>query len=88
MAKFGRFELGKDKPTETYEGDYMEQANDYVRIFKGSQPDGSTSFEQPSRLVAAIRLKKGQRVLAIESEKQTVPDEPGIGDRRKRKFRD
>jgi hypothetical protein len=33
MAKFGRLEFGNDKPSEAYEGDYMERDKDYVSIF-------------------------------------------------------
>ena len=87
MAKIGRFELGKDTPTETYEGDYMTQDNGYVSIFRGSQPEGSTSLEPPYYLVAAIRLENSQSVRVIPSGKQIATDEPGIGDRVKRKFR-
>jgi hypothetical protein len=35
MAKFGRFEFGKDKPSETYEGDRMRLEKGYIKIIRG-----------------------------------------------------
>lgn len=60
MAKFGRFEFGKEKPTEEYSGGFMKLENKaFVCIFDG-KPD---FFELLSpRLVHVIHLEKGQSV--------------------------
>ncbi len=67
MAKFGRFEFGKNKPAETYEGDYMVLERGYVRIFEG-QPAVLLPDMNPPRLVTAIYLDKGQSVREIKTE--------------------
>ena len=68
MAKFGRFEFGKDKPADTYEGDYMElDDKGFIRIFRG-KPSGfmnDTLGASPAALVNAIHLDKGQSVREI-----------------------
>jgi hypothetical protein len=63
MAKFGRYEFGKDKPAEEYAGDFMELENGYVRIFRGERD--VLSPDEGVRLVAAIHLDKGQTVREI-----------------------
>ncbi len=35
IAKFGRFEFGKDKAAETSEGDRLELNKDYLKIVNG-----------------------------------------------------
>jgi len=65
MAKFGRFELGKVKPLETYDGDFMECEGGYVKIFEGS-PIHPSGQSDPPRLLCAIRLSGGQRVAKIK----------------------
>jgi hypothetical protein len=62
-VKFGRFEFGKIEPMETYEGDYMAMERGYVRIFNG-EPAGIN----PPRLLAAIRLDRGQRCVRSRQE--------------------
>jgi hypothetical protein len=60
MPRFGRFEFGKEKATELYDGDYMEvDKRGIVCIFEG------TPFLDPlapPRLVSAMHLEKGQSV--------------------------
>jgi len=70
MAKFGRFEFGKEKPTEVYEGgDYMElDDKGFVRIFSGTP--GWELFAPPS-LVNAIHLDNGQSVRRLSQ----LPDQ-------------
>jgi hypothetical protein len=67
MAKFGRFEFGKEKPAEIYDlGDYMElDDKGFVRIFSGKL----SVFQSldPPRLVNAIHLDKGQSVREIRT---------------------
>jgi|HubBroStandDraft_5_1064220.scaffolds.fasta_scaffold452612_2 hypothetical protein len=60
MAKFGRYEFGKDDPVEEYAGDFMELEHGYVRIFRGKRDVFSP--DEGARLVAAIHLDKGQSV--------------------------
>jgi hypothetical protein len=66
MAKFGRYEFGKDKPAEEYAGDFMELEKGYVQIFKGERK--ILSPDEGARLVAAIHLDKGQSVREICEE--------------------
>jgi hypothetical protein len=63
MAKFGRYEFGKDKPAEEYAGDFMELEKGYVQIFKGEH--GILKADGGARLVAAIHLEKGQSIREI-----------------------
>jgi hypothetical protein len=59
MAKFGRFEFGKVKPTETYEGERMVVEKGYVKIVKG----GPNYFGlQTEQTVAVVRLDRGESV--------------------------
>lgn len=60
MAKFGLFTLNGDKPTQEYEGDYLEQANEIVKIFK-------KQVNSPSLMMAAINLDKGQSVKEVKN---------------------
>jgi hypothetical protein len=72
MAKFGRFEFGKEKPTEVYDGgDYMQlDGKGFVRIFSGT-PVIWELFSTPPRLVNAIHLDRGQSVRQMsQSAKQ------------------
>jgi hypothetical protein len=64
MAKFGRFEFGKEKPAEVYDGgDYMElDGKGFVRIFRGTP---GWDLITPPRLVNVIHLDKGQSVRQI-----------------------
>jgi hypothetical protein len=70
MAKFGRYEFGKDKPAEEYCGDFMELEKGYVQIFKGEHR--ILGLDDGTRLVAAIRLEKGQSVREICEEQATA----------------
>ena len=58
MKKFGRFEFGKEKPTEVYEGDYMTLDKGFVCIFK-VKPDFFSLMGTP-HLLNALHLDKGQ----------------------------
>jgi hypothetical protein len=62
MAKFGRFEFGKDKPSETYEGDRMRLEKGYIKIIRGELelPDFQTE-----QVIAVIHLDKGQSMREI-----------------------
>jgi hypothetical protein len=60
MAKFGLFSPPKTTPNQEFEGDYMKQDGEYVKIFKNST-NPSVVDEQ----VAAIRLDKAQTVKKI-----------------------
>ena len=62
MAKFGRFEFGKDKPSETYEGDRMVLEKGYTKIFRGGLELIDLQTEQ---LISVIHLDKGQSVREI-----------------------
>lgn len=57
MAKFGRFAFGQARAHEKYEGNFMVQEGQYVKIFK--RPANANETE---RLVVAISLDKGQSV--------------------------
>jgi len=62
MAKFGRFEFGKNEPTETYGGDRMKFEKGYVKILSG----GDELLDlQTEKIVAVIHLDKGQSVRKI-----------------------
>jgi len=75
MAEFGRFEFGKDKPAEVYDGDDMTlDGKGFVRIFDGKL-GGLESLATPPRLVNAIHLDKGQSVRKI-SESAKVGTDP------------
>lgn len=65
MAKFGRYEFGKDKASETYEGDRMMLEKGYVKIMRGGPDLFDLLTEQ---LVAVIHLDKGQSVREIETD--------------------
>jgi hypothetical protein len=60
--KFGRFDSGKKKPIETYEGDRIEVDGGYVKVLRNHvefmEPDGGN-------LAAAFRLSEGQSVRVI-----------------------
>jgi len=64
MAKFGRFEFGKEKPMEVYEGgDFMElDGEGFVRIFRDSP---GWELLAPPQLINAIHLDRGQSVRQI-----------------------
>jgi|HubBroStandDraft_2_1064218.scaffolds.fasta_scaffold97260_2 hypothetical protein len=70
MAKFGRYEFGKDKPAEEYCGDFMELEKGYVQIFKGEHR--ILGLDDGTRLVAAIHLEKGQSVREICEKPETA----------------
>ena len=57
MPKFGLFTGPKTTPDQTFEGDYMKQDGEYVKILKHST---NSAVVDPQ--VAAIRLEKGQSV--------------------------
>lgn len=59
MAKFGLFTLMSEKPMQEYEGDYLEQANEIVKVFK-------KQVNTSSLMMAAINLDKGQSVKEIK----------------------
>jgi nicotinamide riboside kinase len=65
MAKFGRSEFGKDKPSETYEGDHMMLEKGYVKIIRGGLD--LIDFETKS-LIAVIYLDKGQSMREIGTD--------------------
>lgn len=60
MARFGRFTLGQEQPDEVYEGDSMELEKGCVNIFIGDHP-----FDLLAKLVAVVRLDRGQSVRRI-----------------------
>jgi hypothetical protein len=65
MAKFGRFEFGEDKPSETYEGDGMTLEKGCVKIMRG----GLELIDfQTGQLVAVIYLDKGQSMREIGTD--------------------
>ena len=57
MKKFGQFNPGGVHPVQEFEGDYMDQQGEYVKIFARSA-NQSVKDEQ----IAAIRLDKDQSV--------------------------
>jgi hypothetical protein len=65
MAKFGRFEFGKEEPTETYEGDRMQLEKGYVKVMRGEPNLIDLDAEE---LVAVIHLDKGQSVRELETK--------------------
>jgi hypothetical protein len=65
VAIFGRFEFGKDKPSETYEGDRMTLEKGYVKIMRGGQE--LIDF-QAGQLVAVIHFDKGQSMREIGTD--------------------
>jgi len=72
MPKYGWFKAATKYPTVVYEGDYMEMDKEYVKIFK--YPPETPAFT--GRLIAAIRLDKGQDVREIDETTLT----PSTGD--------
>jgi hypothetical protein len=65
VAIFGRFEFGKDKPSETYEGDSMTLEKGYIKIMRGGHE--LTDF-QIGQLIAVIHLEKGQSMREIGTD--------------------
>lgn len=65
MAIFGRFEFGKDKPSETYEGDSMTLEKGYIKITRGGQDLIDFKIGQ---LIAVIHLDKGQSMREIGTD--------------------
>lgn len=61
MPKYGLFTGPKKIPDQTFEGDYMLQDGEYVKIQVKPKSDNDTG-----RTVASIRLDKGQVVKEIE----------------------
>jgi hypothetical protein len=57
MANFGHFPSGGSVPIQEFEGDYMLQDREYVKIFRRSQTPSVDDLQ-----VAAIHLDKGQSV--------------------------
>ncbi len=68
MAKFGRFAFGQQRPTEEYEGDYMEMdtKKGFVNIFRNEPTVVMGANVTEPRLVVAINLDKGQSVREIK----------------------
>jgi hypothetical protein len=58
MPKYGWFSGVAKTPMQEFEGDYMQQDKDYVKIFKDSASGEMVGASQ----VAAIQLDKGQFV--------------------------
>jgi hypothetical protein len=61
MAKYGLFDGANAQPSQTFEGDTLQQNGEYVAIWT-REPNSTVLDEQ----VAAIRLEKGQSVRKIE----------------------
>ena len=59
MPKYGVFHHGHKIPYITFEGDSFLQQGEFVEIFSGKGED--------TKVVAAIRLKKGESVQEILS---------------------
>jgi hypothetical protein len=57
MAKFGLFRGSSQVPSQQYEGDYMTQDGEFVKIFKKSD-----NPSDDDRQVAALRLEQNQSV--------------------------
>jgi hypothetical protein len=69
MKKWGRFNLGEDKPIEIYEGDCVMLEKGYVKILMG----GPKLFDQDAeQVVAVIHLEKGQSLREIERTNDAV----------------
>ena len=68
MAKFGRFEFGKDEPVETYEGDSMAVQGGYVKILRGAP---KKLFDLPEEPIAVIHLAQGQSVREIKDAQKS-----------------
>lgn len=62
MARFGLFASVGARALQQYEGDYMQQEGEYVKIMKYGDEKNITG-----RQVAAIRLDKGQSVRELAS---------------------
>ena len=67
MARFGLFNAGGSKPVGEYDGDNMAMDKEFVKIWKSGSVDlGTYNPMNPNgRLVAAVRLDKGQYVKEI-----------------------
>ncbi|MCU1271860.1 MAG: hypothetical protein JWN74_3154 [Acidobacteriaceae bacterium] len=59
MPKYGIFNEGEESPYKTIEDDSIFQHGQFVEIFRGQEAD--------AKVVAAIRLEKGQRVQEVLS---------------------
>jgi hypothetical protein len=65
MTKFGRFEFGKEEPSEIYEGDRMVLEKGYVKILRGE----IDLFDlQIAQITAVVHIEKGQSVRQVETE--------------------
>jgi hypothetical protein len=58
MAKFGLFKAGIQKPIETYEGDYMAEDEESVKIWRDAKRP-----TESDRIVAVIILLRGWSML-------------------------
>jgi hypothetical protein len=66
MAHFGQFMTGKLNAIHNFEGDYMLQDQEFVKIFRKSNDPNIADTQ-----VAAIRLDNGQSVKELSSNFQT-----------------
>jgi hypothetical protein len=64
MPKYGWFKLQSLPPLVEYEADFMEMDKEYVRLYKHAEYQPG-SMNVTAKLVAAIRLDKGQDVREI-----------------------
>jgi hypothetical protein len=65
MPKFGRFELGKQQPIETFDGDFMDLERGHVKIMRGSP---GVFLDVPcAETIAVIDLASGQSVKEIKN---------------------
>ena len=60
-AKYGFFSANSQSPTQTYDGDAMDQNKEYVYIYKYEGTVAGSSVKK-RRQAAAIKLGPGQSV--------------------------
>jgi hypothetical protein len=62
MVKFGLFDGSAQKPSQEYEGDFLNVSDDIVRVL---QNDGKGTGLEHYFIVAVVRLALGQSVKKV-----------------------
>ncbi|MGB8323387.1 MAG: hypothetical protein WCE52_10545 [Candidatus Acidiferrum sp.] len=68
MTKFGRFEFGKEEPSEIYEGDHLKLEKEYIKVIEGP----ALLDEEANHVVAVIHLDRGQSVRKINKKQKSA----------------
>jgi hypothetical protein len=63
MARFGLFNIGDARPSQSYDGDYMVHNGEHVTIMRHAKEQDKTTDDKAA---AAIRLSPSQSVKEVQ----------------------